>query len=175
MTGFRSLGTERQPITAYGFTGLAPLSPAYRLSGGQLIAATSPDLLAQALDAAARHRSFVDEPRFAVMTQRLPDRSHIGFLGETSRIADFLQTHVRCAVPPGPPESPFETLLDLSRATDLPPTAATVRMTQGGLLIDWISPVSPSFILSLCLASDAGDPARPADGQASTLEGEIPY
>jgi len=165
LSAYESIVRDGQAMTAYRLDALAPLTPAYRLGGGSLVAASSPELLATALNAAQRHGSQADQPEAERLLERLPDRSHALLVADTARLAApvaaraLLPAALRFLVqPPG----------------GFPLTAATARMTSTGLQLDWISPLSPSLLLGLYLTSEEPSGAGVPEG-AATDDTAIPY
>ncbi|HZI94000.1 MAG TPA: hypothetical protein VFE84_07130 [Patescibacteria group bacterium] len=166
-----------QPVTSYEFTQIAPLSPAYRIVGGHLVAATSAALLEQAMEAGRAHSSVADQPGLSSLLEQLPDRAHLFFFADTARLADLLRVSRQSMDPFGPPLGPPEAdRADRTISVDrLPASAAAARLTTAGLTVEWISPLSPSLLLSSWLLSAVEDESGTVDETAPEPGAEIPF
>ncbi len=145
---YHALTLGGQAMTVYAFDALAPLTPAYRLRGDQLVAATSPEMLLSALSAASRRAPASVQRDLGRLLNMLPGKAHLVFCGDTGRLIDLLPTGIGAGGPVAPalPETLPQRLKVLAAQGPLPPTAAAFRMGKAGLLVEWIAPVSPSLL-----------------------------
>ena len=169
LSAYETAGREQRLITSYNLAVLAPLRPAYWLTSGRMMAATSPEMLASALDAGARGESWADLPGVDDLLGRLPDRSHALFMADPAKVADVLGVSGRHE-----PIAGMGAFMGLS-AVGLSPIAITARMTSSGLVVDSVGSVSPALLIALSLSERESAKDRAEDAVRSGLDETIPY
>jgi hypothetical protein len=149
-------------IVSYQIAALAPLEPSYRLKESQLLVATSPGLLEAGPRGEASKETFADRIDSTRILRALPGKAHVFFCGETSRLLDLVDAPARGATATVP-GSMLAALAAIEARAGLPPTAMAARVDQTGLVMDVVSPISPSFLLVLWLSQGSGATQEPEE------------
>ncbi|HET6372332.1 MAG TPA: hypothetical protein VFG76_03435 [Candidatus Polarisedimenticolia bacterium] len=150
---------DRDGITHYEIPALAPMRPAYRLAKDHLLLGTDPALLERPHASEGEIHSYANREEIAALLKKLPGRAHLFFCTETTRLIESLLGAPQEIAPSrGIPEILTE-YLEQTEGDDLAaPSGMVLRMGASGLLVETVSPFSPSLLAYLAMNA-----VRPAD------------